>query len=88
MSPVIKISIGCLFNRLIFFLVAVFDTAIIVGILEHVFRILDFELIVPLESNTTLTGFLPLAYLTVRIGSSSRTVLIPTKIASTLERSL
>jgi len=47
-----------------------------------------FDEILPRESRIILIGFLPLAYLTERIGSSRCKVFCPIKIASTLERSL
>ena len=66
----------------------VFDTNIIVGIFEHVFKILELVRIVALESRIIRTGFFFLILCTDKSGSSILTVFFPTRIASTLLLSL
>ena len=67
---------------------AFFDTAMIVGIFEQVLKILQLVFMVPLESRITRTGFFVLILRTDNKGSSISTVLLPTRIASTLLLSL
>ena len=48
-----------------------------VGTSLHVCIIREFDLIVPNESRIILMGFLPFTCLTVKSGSSERTVFLP-----------
>ena len=58
--PQTKMVIGNFFNFSKFFDFAFFDTAMIVGIFEHVLIILEFVSIVPFESRIIRIGFFPL----------------------------
>jgi len=60
----------------------------IVGILEHVFKILEFVRIVAFESRIIRIGFYFLILCTDKTGSSISTVFFPIRIASTLLLSL
>ena len=81
-------SRGNFCNRFRFGFDIISDVTIIVGTRLHVLIILELFLIVPWESRIILIGFFPLAYLTVKSGSSCSTVFLPTSMASDFERSL